>query len=400
MTRIGIIRERKIPADNRVPLTPGQCRMIMKRYPDISIAVEPSPIRCFADEEYKLAGIPLEDLSGCDLLIGVKEVPPENLIPDKTYLFFSHTKKAQPHNKPLMQALIRNRIRMIDYECLTHPDEQRILGFGLFAGIVGAHNGLLAYGRKFNAYQIPAAHTLRGRKEMIEAYANLVLPPVRITVTGSGKVAAGVLDVMTGLEIEYVEPQDYLAHEYEYPVYTHLKGGTLYERKDGTPFHRNDFHAHPEAYRCVFGPYLAQTDILMNGIYWDEKIPRLFEKKDIHRRDWRISVIADITCDENGSVPVNLGASTIADPVYGINRHTGEREAPFQPSPDIIDIMAVDNLPNELPRDASEYFGIQLEKYVLKELLREESAVIRRATICEGGKLTERYGYLHDYAYS
>jgi saccharopine dehydrogenase (NAD+, L-lysine-forming) len=235
---------------------------------------------------------------------------------------------------------------------------------------------------------------------MLAAYAEVVLPPVKIVVTGSGKVAAGVLDIMTALEIEYVEPQDFLIHEYEYPVYTHLKGNTLYARRDDGSFRRDDFHAHPEAYRCLFLPYAAQTDILMNGIYWDEHIDRLFEKQDVQRPDWRISVIADITCDVDGSVPINLAASTIAEPVYGVDRKTLERTAPFQPTRDIIDMMAVDNLPNELPADASEYFGIQLEKYVLRELLRPDSEIIARATICAEGKLREHFEYLSDYAYT
>jgi saccharopine dehydrogenase (NAD+, L-lysine-forming) len=401
MTRIGLLRERKTPADTRVPLTPLQCRQIQRRYPEIEIVAEASPDRCFSDAEYQAAGIAIrEDLSDCDILLGVKEVPPQYLIPDKTYCFFSHTRKKQPHNQTLMRALIEKRIRMIDYECLTHPDEQRIIGFGLFAGIVGAHNGLLTYGKKFGGYTLPPAHQAGSKKAMLAAYAEVVLPPVKIVVTGSGKVAAGVLDIMTALEIEYVEPQDFLIHEYEYPVYTHLKGNTLYARRDDGSFRRDDFHAHPEAYRCLFLPYAAQTDILMNGIYWDEHIDRLFEKQDVQRPDWRISVIADITCDVDGSVPINLAASTIAEPVYGVDRKTLERTAPFQPTRDIIDMMAVDNLPNELPADASEYFGIQLEKYVLRELLRPDSEIIARATICAEGKLREHFEYLSDYAYT
>ena len=401
MTRIGLIRERKTPPDTRVPLTPQQCRQIQRRYPDIAIVAEPSPDRCFSDAEYASAGIPVQqDLSGCDILLGVKEVPPAHLIPGKTYCFFSHTRKKQPYNQALMHALIEKRIRLIDYECLTHSDEQRIIGFGLYAGIVGAHNGLLTYGRKFGAYRLPAAHEVKSKKAMLAAYADVVLPPVKIAVTGSGRVAAGVLDIMTQLEIEYVEPQDYLIHQYAYPVYTHLKGSTLYARSDDGSFHRDDFHAHPEAYRCLFLPYAAQTDILMNGIYWDGHIARLFEKEDVRRADWRISVIADITCDVNGSVPINIGASTIADPVYGIDRQTLQRAAPYRPTKDIIDVMAVDNLPNELPADASEYFGVQLEKYVLKDLLSGDSSdIIRRATICADGRLTEAYTYLSDYAY-
>lgn len=339
------------------------------------------------------------DLSNCDVLLGIKEVPVDHLIPGKTYFFFSHTKKKQPYNQPLMHAFIEKHIRMIDYECLTHADEQRILGFGLYAGIVGAHNGLLTFGKKFGLYELPAAHAVRSYKELLSAYHHLKIPNVKIVMTGSGKVASGVLDVLTELDIESVEPNDFLTHQYEYPVFTHLKGANIYARKDNNLFHRDDFHANPEAYKCLFSSYVNQADILMNGIYWEHKIARLFEKDDIKRNDWRINVISDITCDVDGSVPINIGSSTIADPVYGINRSTLQRTTPFQNTKDTIDIMAVDNLPNELPCDASQYFGVHLEKYILPELLKEQSDILKRATICENGRLTKKYEYLSDYAY-
>lgn len=400
MIRIGLIRERKKLPDERVALTPKQCSYIHGAYPMVKIVAEPSPTRCFPDSDYIAEGVEiLEDLSSCDILMGIKEVPPAYLIPGKTYLFFSHTKKKQPHNADLMHALIEKRIRMIDYECLTHKDAQRILGFGLYAGIVGAHNGLLTYGKKTGLYDLPAAHSVRSYKELIGAYEHLKLPNIKIVMTGSGKVAAGVLDVLTQLDIEPVEPTDFLTHQYEYPVFTHLKGANLYARKDNDLFHRDDFHANPEAYKCLFSAYVNQADVLMNGIYWEHRIARLFEKEDIKRNDWRISVISDITCDTDGSVPINLGSSTIIDPVYGIDRATISRTSPFQASKDVIDIMAVDNLPNELPCDASQYFGIHLEKYILPELLKSESDILMRATICEDGKLTKRYEYLSDYAY-
>lgn len=401
MLRIGLLRERKKSADERVAFTPAQCAKINADYSYLKIVVEPSPIRCFSDGEYLAEGIELTDnLEKCDVLIGIKEVPSDHLIPGKTYFFFSHTKKKQPHNQGMMHALIEKKIRMIDYECLTYSDEQRILGFGLFAGMVGAHNGLLTYGKKNGLFWLPAANEIRSYKELLKAYERLKLPSIKIVVTGSGKVAAGVLDVFTQLDIEGVEPTDFLTHQYEYPVFTHLKGANLYARKDNDLFHRDDFHAHPEAYKCLFSSYVNQADVLMNGIYWENKIARLFEKEDIKRLDWRLNVIADITCDVNGSVPINMGASTIADPVYGIDRNTFERTTPFQNTKDVIDVMAVDNLPNELPYDASQYFGLHLEKYILPELLKPESNILKRATICENGKLTKRYEYLSDYAYT
>ncbi len=400
MLRIGLIRERKTLPDDRVAFTPKQCAYILAHYPDVQIVVEPSPRRCFADAEYAAEGIELSDnLNDCDILLGIKEVPVDSLLPGKTYFFFSHTKKKQPHNKKLMHALIEKNIRMIDYECLTHADNQRILGFGFYAGIVGAHNGLLTYGKKMGLYELPAAHEVRSFKELIAAYEHIKLPNMKIVVTGSGKVAAGVLEVFTQLDIESVEPLDFITHQYEYPVFTHLKGAGLYARKDNDIFLRDDFHAYPEAYKCLFSSYINQTDILMNGIYWEQRIARLFEKEEIKRNDWRIKVISDITCDVDGSVPINVGSSTIADPVYGIDRTDFSQTAPFLNNNDIIDVMAVDNLPNELPCDASQYFGTHFEKYILPEILKGDSDILRRATICENGKLTKKYEYLSDYAY-
>lgn len=401
MIRIGLIRERKKLPDERVALTPKQCAYVQNTFPEVKILVEPSPTRCFADADYAAQGIELNaDMASCDVLLGIKEVPADSLIADKTYFFFSHTKKKQPYNQGLMQALIAKRIRMIDYECLTHTDEQRILGFGLYAGIVGAHNGLLTYGKKFGLYDLPAAHSVKSYQELIGAYEHLKLPNIKIAMTGSGKVAAGVLEVLTQLDIEAVEPMDFLTHQYEYPVFTHLKGANLYARKDNDLFFRDDFHAHPEAYKCLFSNYVNQADVLMNGIYWEKRIARLFEKDDIKRNDWRISVISDITCDVDGSVPINLGSSTIADPVYGVDRHTLLQTTHFQNTKETIDVMAVDNLPNELPCDASQYFGLHFEKYILPELFKESSDILRRATICEQGKLTKKYEYLSDYAYA
>ena len=231
-TRIGLIREGKTPPDTRVAFTPQQCVAVMHEHPGVTIVAQPSPARCFADAEYEAAGIVLqEDLSDCDVLLGIKEVPIDELIPGKTYFFFSHTKKAQLYNQPLMQALIAKRIRMIDYETLTHSDGQRILGFGFYAGLVGAHNGLLTYGRRTGAFSLPAANYIGSVEGLKAVYDDIVLPPLRIVVTGSGKVAAGVLEIMHYLDIEYIEPEDFLENNYEYPVYTHLKGASLYLRK-------------------------------------------------------------------------------------------------------------------------------------------------------------------------
>lgn len=401
MLKIGLIREGKNPPDTRVALSPHQCQELKKRYPELEIVVEPSPNRCFTDAEYQEAGIPLQsDLSDRDVLLGIKEVPIDQLLPGKTYFFFSHTKKKQPYNQKLMHALIEKKIRMIDYESLTYEDGARILGFGFFAGLVGAHNGLLTYGKKTGAFQLKAAHACKDMQEMLEQYLDVRLPPIKIALTGSGRVTAGLLEIMQHWDVESVEPEDFLKQRYDYPVYTLLKGAQLYARKDDNTYSRNDFHQHPEQYRCLFGPFAKAADLLMNGIYWDKKIPRLFEKEDVKDPAFSLQAIADVTCDEDGSVPINKGASTIADPVYGIDRDTLEPVPPFQKGTATVDVMAVDNLPNELPRDASAHFGEHMIKYILPELLKNESAILERATICQNGRLTPHFEYLDDYAYA
>lgn len=397
--RIGIIREGKNPPDSRVPFSPSQAAAIPTLFPGVEIFVQPSPTRCYTDAEYREAGVTLqEDLSHCDVLMGVKEVPIKDLISGKTYFFFSHTKKAQPYNQPLMRALIEKKIRMVDYETLTHADGSRVLGFGTWAGIVGAHNAFKTWGDRTGKLTLPAAYEVHDYEALKALYKDVKLPALRIVLTGSGRVAQGGLEVLQLLNIRQVSPEDFRKNTYSEPVFTHLKGGDLYQRKEGGGYDRNEFHAQPQAYSCTFEPYLPATDILINGIYWQESIDRLFEKKDVQRDDFRISVIADVTCDADGSVPINIGASTIADPVYGISRKTLQKTAPFQDREDTIDVMAVDNLPNELPRDASAYFGEHLIQYILPALLEHDNDIIRRATICEDGHLTPQFGYLKEYA--
>lgn len=397
--KIGLIKEGKTPPDTRVPLTPEQCADIQKQYPDIKIYVQPSPNRSYSDQEYKEARIELkEDLSDCDILMGIKEVPIDELIPNKTYFFFSHTKKKQPYNQKLMHALIDKKIRMIDYEALTYDSGQRIIGFGFYAGVVGAHNGILTYGKKHGLFNLKPAHECDDMADMIKQYREIQLPPVKIVVTGDGRVAHGILYIMEKMDIDSVAHTDFLGQEYDHPVYTNLKDETLYQNRETKTYNREEFHEHPERYECLFKPFI-EADILMNGIYWDTNIERLFEKKDVNKPDFNISVISDVTCDIDGSVPINLEASSIADPVYGYDKKTGEKSHPFQDDKNVIDIMAVDNLPNELPRDASDMFGDHIIKYIIPELLAAESAMLDRATICQNGKLGPDFEYLSDYAY-
>jgi alanine dehydrogenase len=396
MVKIGLIREGKQPADNRVALTPAQCKWIHKNSTDVRIVAQSSPNRCFSDREYSISGTEVvEDVSDCGILLGIKEVPVEQLIPGKTYLIFSHTKKKQPHNQKLLKAILEKKITLVDYECLEHDDGQRIIGFGFFAGVVGAHNGMMAYGNRSGLFKLDRVYKERSFRELIHVYFGLRIPNVKIAVTGSGRVAHGILEIMNLMGIHEVDPADYLKRRFSYPVYTQLKGADLYAHKETGRYDRGDFHTHPEKYKCLFLPYTSQSDILLNGVYWDKNVPRLFEKDDVRSENFIIQTIADITDDANGSVPINVGDQTIEDPVYGINRSTFNKTAPYLPGS--IDIMAVGNLPNELPRDASRYFGEQLIKYVLDDVVKGGSEIIERATIVRGGELTDYYEYLSDY---
>ena len=397
MHRIGLIKEGKVPPDNRVALTPAQCKYIQNHFNGVSVTVQSSPSRCFTDAEYKRAGINVTDsVDDCDILLGIKEVPVDDLIANKTYLFFSHTKKKQPYNQKLLQAILKKNITLIDFECLEHEDGQRIIGFGFFAGVVGAHNGIMAYGNRVGAFNLGRVYQQKNFQSLIHTYFGLKVPNIKVAVTGSGRVAHGIVEIMNLMGIIEVEKEEYGARNFTYPVYVQLKGADLYQHKTKNNYSREHFHLFPEEYRCRFIEYAATTDILMNGIYWQTAMPRLFEAEDILDPKFSIQTIADITDDAFGSVPINLGDGTINDPVYGVDKLTLKKSAPYEPNS--IDVMAVGNLPNELPRDASRYFGEQLIKYVLPDLLGSGSVMIEKATIADEGKLTYYYGYLQQYA--
>ncbi len=397
MIKIGLIKEGKIPADNRVALTPAQCKWIHKNSNEVQIIAQSSADRCFSDREYLAAGVDVkEEISDCDIILGIKEVPVDWLQPGKTYLFFSHTKKKQKQNQKLLQAVLERKITLIDYECLEHEDGQRIIGFGFFAGVVGAHNGMMAYGNRTGLYNLDRVYKQRSFRELIHTYFGLRLPNVKIAITGSGRVAHGILEIMNLMGIHEVEPDDYLIRRFSYPVYTQLKGAELYENKISVNYRRLEFHEHPDLYRCKFLPYAEQTDILLNGVYWDKNVPKLFEKHDVQVESFIIQTIADITDDVDGSIPLNLGDQTMENPIYGVDKMSLKKTKPYLPGS--IDLMAVGNLPNELPKDASRYFGEQLIKHILEDIVGKSSAIIERATIAKNGELTSPFNYLKEYA--
>lgn len=397
MTKIGILREGKIPHDRRVPFTPEQCRTILNTFPGTNIIVQPSEFRSYSDKEYLAQGINVsEDVSDCDILMGIKEVPVDQLLPNKKYLFFSHTIKKQPHNKKLLQTVIERKIQLIDYECLTDPNMNRIIGFGHYAGIVGTYNGIRGYGLKYNLFDLKPAHQCKDRFELREEYKKVRLPNIKIIVTGNGRVANGAIELLGALQIRRITPYEFTHYSFREATYVQLHSADYNEPKDGTMFNVPDFYSHPANYRSTFGKYTKFCDLLVHCSFWDPRAPKLFSREDMRSPDFRISVIADVTCDIDGSIPSTVKPSTIEDPFYGYNTKTEQVEEPF--SHETITVMAVDNLPCELPRDASEDFGKELIDKVLPSLLvKDQNALIERASIAKDGKLTERFNYLSDY---
>jgi saccharopine dehydrogenase (NAD+, L-lysine forming) len=391
MIRIGIIREGKIPHDHRVPFTPEQCKQIKEHFP-VEIAVQPSEWRNYKNEEYITKGIKLEeDLSDCDIIMGIKEVPIPDLISNKKYLFFSHTLKMQPQNQQLIKAMIEKKIQMIDYETLTDERFNRIIGFGHYAG-----NGMLGYGLRYNLFKIKRAIECHDKKELLGELKKIHLPNLKIIVTGNGRVANGAIELLGLLNIRRVTPYEFANYTFREATYTQLHSSDYYEPADGSPFSKELFYSRPEKFRSAFMKYTRSCDLLVHCTFWDPRAPKLFSREDMRTPEFGISVIADVTCDINGSIPSTTKASTIADPFYGYNTKTEKITEPFLK--DAVTVMSVDNLPCELPRDASEDFGKELIDKVLPSLLvKDESNLIERATIVKEGKLMKRFEYLKDY---
>jgi saccharopine dehydrogenase (NAD+, L-lysine forming) len=399
MYKIGIIREGKVPSDARVALTPSQCVEAMARFP-VQVVVQPSPVRCFPDAAYTAAGIALqEDLRDCDVLLGIKEVPVPQLIADKTYLFFSHTIKKQPYNRNLLQAVLERNIRLIDYEVLTDERGARLIAFGYYAGIVGAHNGIWAYGQRTGACQLPRMYQCLDYAAVSEHYKNLALPPIHVVLTGGGRVASGAVKNLHDMGIRQVSPPEFLKKTYNEPVFVQLFAQDYVQHSDGKRiFDKQHFYAHGDAYVSAFAPYYRRADVFINGIFYDKKAPAFFTVAEMQAPDFRISVVADISCDiaPAASVPCTVRAGTIAEPLYGFYPATGETGPPHLPGS--VDVMAIDNLPSELPRDASAFFGQQMMDNILPRLLQfDHNPVIVRGTIAENGRLTNAFEYLSDY---
>ena len=393
--KIGILREEKIPVDKRTPFSPSQCKRIINDYPNIEIYVQSSKFRCYSDQEYLLNDISvLEDISFCDILFGIKEVPIDRLISNKTYFFFSHTIKKQDYNRELLKKMISLNIRMIDYEVLKFDNGKRILGFGRYAGIIGAYNGLLTYGLKTNLYNLKPAYLCFDRKEMDDQLNKVVLKNEKLLVTGKGRVGKGILETLKKLNITEVSKDDYLTKEYNYPVFLNIDVLDYNERIDKKKSNFQDFINNYKEYKSSFMKFVSKTNIYFAGHFYANGAPYLFTRDDVRSKEFNISVVADVSCDIDGPVATTVRASKIADPIYGYNKLT-EDEDDFMKD-DVIAVMAVDNLPCELPKDASKDFGENLIKYIIP-ILHSNNSILDGATICKDQDLTKHFEYLRDF---
>lgn len=395
--KFGILKERKNPPDRRVVFSPNALTKLKQEYQNVSVMVERSDIRIFTDSEYENLGIEVTaDISDCDVLFGVKEVPVENLIPNKTYFFFSHTIKKQPYNRKLLQAILANNIDLYDYETIVDGENRRLIGFGRYAGIVGAYNSIRAFGIKFELFKLPKAETLSDKEALIAHLKRLVLPPLKFVITGTGKVGNGAKEVLDAIKIKEVSIENYLTKNYSQPVYTQIDVLEYNKRKDGQVLDFTDFYQNPKDYISDFEKFTKVSDIYITGHFYGNDAPVILTQEMLKANDCKIKVVADVSCDVNGPIACTLRSSTIAEPLYGYLPNEHQESDVFHPA--AIVVMAVDNLPCELPKDASEGFGEMFLEHVIPAFFNEDKdGILKRAKITENGKLTPRFSYLQDY---
>lgn len=395
--KFAIIKERKNPPDRRVVFSPEKCREVIQKFPDAQIKVEASAIRVFPDSAYREKGIEVtEDVRDCEVMLGVKEVPVSDLIPNKKYFFFSHTIKKQPYNRDLLRAVLDKNIEMYDHETIVTEKGHRLIGFGRYAGLVGAFNGFRALGMRDTLFTLPKVETLSDLKAMKAALDNIQLPAIKIVLTGNGKVAFGAKEILDHLQIKEVSVDEYLHSDFNRPVYCMIDVLDYNKRRDGIPGDKSAFFKDPSGYESDFMRFAKVTDMLITGHFYGDGAPFLFTRKDAARPDFKIKLVADISCDIDGPVASTLRASTIADPFYGYDPKT-ESEVAYD-APGAITVMAVDNLPCELPKDASEGFGEMFMEHVIPAFFNgDRDGVLARSKMTEGGKLTPRFEYLQGY---
>ena len=390
--KFGIIKERKNPPDRRVVFSPNEIKTIQEQFPVVSFKVEPSDIRIFSDAEYQNLGIEVtDDLSDCEVLFGVKEVPVEALIPNKKYFFFSHTIKKQPYNQKLLQAVLEKNIELYDHETIVDAANKRLIGFGRYAGIVGAYNAIRAFGIKFELFKMPKASALKGRDALVQQVKRQIIPPIKIVVTGTGKVGSGVKEMLLAMKIKEVSVENFLTKNFTQPVFTQIDVLEYNKRMDGQKFDTKDFYKNPSEYESDFERFTKVADIYISGHFHANAAPQILSQKMLQAK-----IVADVSCDVNGPIACTLRASTIEEPLYGYLPSENKEVDVFHPA--AIVVMAVDNLPCELPKDASEGFGEMFTQHVIPAFFNNDAdGILARAKMTENGVLTERFNYLHDY---
>jgi alanine dehydrogenase len=395
--KLGLVKERKTPPDRRVVFTPEELVRLQMAHPDAFVKVEASEIRVFTNEEYTNLGIDVVlDLSDCDVLFGVKEIPVEALIPNKKYFFFSHTIKKQPYNRKLLQAVLDKNIELYDHETIVDANFRRLIGFGRYAGIVGAYNGFRGFGIKYDLFNLPKAETLKSQEELLVRLKRQTLPNLKIVVTGFGKVGMGIKEMLDGMKIKQVSVSDFLNKNYSSAVYTQIDVLDYNKRLDGKVLDNNDFYSNPQEYTSDFERFTKVADIYMAGHFHGNGAPDILTNSMLKQADCKIQVVADISCDVAGPIACTLKASTIADPFFGY-LPSENKEVPYT-HPGSILVMSVDNLPCELPKDASEGFGEMFMEHVIPAFFNgDKDGILQRAKITENGKLTKRFEYLQDY---
>lgn len=395
--KFAIITERKNPPDRRVVFSPETLLKAKQQFPEAEFMVERSGIRIFPDEAYQKLGFQvLEDVSLADVMIGVKEVPISALIPNKSYFFFSHTIKKQPYNRNLLLAILEKNITLYDHETLVDERNNRLIGFGRYAGLVGAYNGFRALGLREKIFSLPKVETLSDLVAVKAQLAQISIPNIKILLTGSGKVAFGAKEILDHLNIKEVSHAQYLTMAFTEPVYAMIDVMEYNKRKDGKVGDMFDFYTDPSGYESNFMPFAKQTDIFIAGHFYGNNAPFLFSREDAKSPDFKINLVADISCDIDGPVASTIRPSSIAEPFYGYDPKT-EQEVAFD-AKDAITVMAVDNLPCELPKDASEGFGdVFLERVLPSFFNSDKDGVLERAKVTEKGKLTPRFAYLQDF---
>jgi alanine dehydrogenase len=396
--KFGIIKERKIPVDRRVVFTPEELLRLKEEHPEAIVKVESSDIRVFNDDAYRSLGIEVaHDISDCDVFFGVKEIPVDYLIPNKKYFFFSHTIKKQVHNQKLLRAILDKNIELYDHETIVDAHNKRLIGFGRYAGIVGAYNGLRGFGIKYDLFNIPKAETLQNKEDLITRLRRQTLPNIKIVLTGHGKVGMGAKEILDGMKIKQVSVEDFLNKIYSQPVYTQIDVLDYNKRIDGTSADsNNDFYQYPQAYSSNFERFTKVADIFIAGHFHGNNAPYILTRDMLKAPDCKIKVVADISCDVDGPIACTIKASTIADPFFGY-LPSENKEVPYT-HPGSIMVMSVDNLPCELPKDASEGFGEMFMEHVIPAFFNgDKDGILARAKMTENGKLTPRFSYLQDY---